>query len=137
MIRRMAAILAAIVVLGAPAAGATGSAPAVRSVTPDDRPSRWAGNVCLVAGLAMIAASFEISEQANDRYDDYLAATEPEAISNHYDRTVSLDRWASGTLIGGEALVATGLYLRFLRRPATTRVAWSLRPDRCAVSYRF
>jgi hypothetical protein len=132
----MAAILAAIVVLGARAAAAADE-PAVRSVALDDRPRHWVGNTCVVAGVALIVASFQIHERANRHFDDYLEATDPDEIARHYDQTVALDRWSSGTLIGGQVMIAGGLYLRFLRRPSTARVAMSLGPDRCAVSYRF
>ena len=135
MVRRMAATLAAIVVLGARAAAATDE-PTVRSVPLDEPQRHWLGNACLVAGVALIAASFEIQGHANHRFDDYLAATEPDEIGRLYDRTVTLDRWSSGTLIGGEVMMAGGLYLRFLRRPSS-RVAMWMAPDRCAVSYHF
>ena len=44
---------------------------------------------------------------------------------------------ACATLIGGEAFIATGLYLRFLRHPSPSRVGLSLTPRRCALSLRF
>jgi len=136
MVRRMAAVLAAIVVFSSGSAAAD-DAPQVRSVPVEGRTQHWLGDLCIVTGIALIATSFELQGHANARYDDYLAATDPPEISRLYEETVALDRWSSGTLIGGQAFVAGGLYLRFLRRPSPQRVAFSVGPSRCAVSYHF
>lgn len=91
----------------------------------------------MATGAGLIAWSFVLGDRANDTYEDYLAASEPGAITELYDETVRLDRWSSATLITGEVLVVTGLYLRFLRRGGGDRMAVAIGPRRCALSYRF
>ena len=63
----------------------------------------------------MIGSSFILADHANHTYDEYLAATDPAEIAELYDRTVRYDRLASAALLGGEVMVAVGLYARFLR----------------------
>jgi len=96
----------------------------------------WA-YLALVAGAAMIGGSFVLAEQADDTYGEYLAATDPGQIEELYDRTVVYDRAAQASLLTGEALVVTGLYLRFIRRPKPARIGLDLRPNRCALALRF
>ena len=49
-----------------------------------------------------------------------------------------MDRnWASASLLSGEALLVTAVYLRFIRRASPARLAMDLTPHRCAVSLRF
>jgi hypothetical protein len=92
---------------------------------------------CMVAGAGLIGASYLLENRANDRYAEYLLATDPGEITRLYHDTVTLDRLSSGSLLAGELLIATGLYLRFLRRPPTSRFDITLAPERCALSYRF
>ena len=87
-------------------------------------------------GAALIGASFLLGHQANDSYAAYLRETDPSRIQELFDRAVWLDRGSSGSLLLGESLVCLGLYGRFLRRPSGP-LAWSLSPQRCAVSYRY
>ena len=61
--------------------------------------------------------------QADQAYDAYLAAIEPDDITTLYDRTIRYDRLSSAALIGGNVLVATGLYLRFVHRTPPQRSA--------------
>ncbi len=91
----------------------------------------------LGAGVAMLGGSFLIHDRANRTYDRYLASSDPEEIGRLYDRTTTLDRLSGATLIAGEALLATGVYLRFLRTPRDARVSVALAPGRCAASWRF
>jgi len=91
----------------------------------------------MLAGAGLIGGSFVWRDQANERYDRYLEATDPAEISRLYDETTRLDRVSSGALIVGEVLIAAGLYLRFVRHPSTERVSLSVSPDRCALSLRF
>ena len=90
----------------------------------------------MVAGVGLVAGSFAVADHANRTYADYLASTDPDQIESLYDRTARLDRLASVTLLGGEALMATGLYLRFLRRPPPARLRVALLPGRCALAIR-
>ena len=77
-----------------------------------------------------------IARAADREYDRYLAASDPGEIERRFDRARRLDEWSSGTLITGEVLLATGITLRFLRRPSS-RVALEAGPSGCAVSCRF
>lgn len=99
------------------------------------RPHR-AATACFVAGVGLMAGSFSLARRADRAYDRYLSAQAPEDIGHWFDETRRFDRWSSGALLSGEALVATGLYLRFLRRPAPP-VALLVGPGACAVSFRF
>ena len=96
----------------------------------------WA-YVSIGAGFGLLGASTLLADRANDRYDEYQRATDPESVRRLYDETLTLDRFSTGTLLSGQVLIATGLYLRFLRRPATSRVALDVGPSRCALSLRF
>lgn len=96
----------------------------------------WA-YVTIGSGAALVGASFLLARRANDTYDAYLRETDEGQIERLFDRTVLFDRAASGSLLGGEALICAGLYMRFLRRPSTARVGVTLEARRCAVSYRF
>ena len=91
----------------------------------------------LLTGASLIGASYVLADRANDRYAQYLSATDPEEITHLYNETVTLDRLSSGSLLTGEVLIATGLYLRFLRRPPTSRLDLTLGPTRCALAWRF
>jgi hypothetical protein len=142
MTRRVAALLAVLPLqLGSgPAACAYAQAaapfPVVQSAPVVHRPHLVA-DLTLIGGAAMIGSSFLWGNRANQTYSDYLAETDPARIVALYDRTAHYDRLSSASLLGGEALVAAGLYLRFIRHPATERVGLSLGPDRCALSLRF
>lgn len=107
--------------------------------SPARRSYVWA-YTCLASGALFIAGSFVFADRANREYERYLAATEPAEIARLYDRTVLSDRLSSGTLLGGEALIAAGLYLRFLRHgPGSSASPVSIRitPRRCALAWRF
>jgi hypothetical protein len=139
---RLAALLAACALISraAPAAGATPLAAAPFPVVEEARtpePSHTAAYSCMVAGAALVAFSFRLSQRADHYYDEYLLAIEEARIEHLYDRTLRYDRWSRASLLGGEALLATGLYLRFVRRPSPPRAQLELAPDRCAVSVRF
>lgn len=92
---------------------------------------------CLFAGAVLIGSSFVIQDKADETYDDYLAATDPAEIDALYSRTVTYDRWGRVTLLGGEALVVAGLYLRFLHRPASRSLELAVSPQRWALRARF
>lgn len=141
--RATAVSIALPVVLAVALAGAEGAqaqaAPAFPEVpyTPE-RPVSYAwAYASLGAGLALIGGSFILGERADDAYRDYLAATDPATIETLYDRAVRYDRLGSASLLGGEVLLVTGLYLRFLRSPRPPRVSLAVAPDRCALSWRF
>ena len=96
----------------------------------------WA-YAALIAGAGCVGFSYTIAHRADRIYHEYLAETDPGRIADLYDQTVVLDHAASATLFTGEGLVATGVYLRFLRRARAPRTAILLGPDRCALAWRF
>lgn len=123
-----------------PAACATAQAAAAFPVVPLDQHesrSHLGAYLLIGAGVALGAGSFVIARDADRSYDRYLNETDPGRIEGLYDRTVHLDRWSRATLLGGEALLAGGLYLRFIRRPPVERVTLIVAPDRCALAWRF
>ena len=117
----------------AQAAGPFEEVPAGTAPAP---PHRWA-YLSLAAGAGLVGLSFALTDRANRAYDEYLVATAPGDVGRLYDRAVRYDRWSATALLTGEALVATGVWLRFLHRPASRRLSFAVAPDRCAVSLRF
>lgn len=99
--------------------------------------SHRAAYVCALAGAGLIGASFSLADAADRRYGEYLRETNPERIDARWRATVRADRTASGALLAGEALLAAGAYLRFLRAPDASRVALELGPSRCAIACSF
>lgn len=91
----------------------------------------------LASSVVLIGGSFVLTQQADDAYDAYLRETDPGRIETYYDRAVLYDRVASGSLLAGELLLVTGIYLRFLRHPQDRRIQFALGPGRCALSLRF
>jgi len=91
----------------------------------------------LIAGAGLIVGSFSFHDRANDAYDEYLVASDGAEIQRLFDRAERFDRLSTGSLLAGEALFATGLYLRFLRRPSPSRFSISAGVDHCRVAYRF
>jgi hypothetical protein len=137
--RIVAAMLAATVVSGGIAAPGSARAAPFEEVPldGDGHLSHRAAYVCLASGLGLIGASFEFSRRANREYDRYLESSDPAEIVRRFDRTGHYDRLSNGSLIAGEVLLATGLYLRFLRPRPGAKVTLSLDPGRCSVSWRF
>jgi len=142
MTRGMAAMLAALLLayVLTPAASAFAQAaepfPEVKVPRASERTHRWA-YITMLAGVGLAGASFAFESRADDTYDRYLASTEPGEITDLYDRAQRYDQISTATLIGGEVLFATGLWMRFLRRGTSDRLAMEVRPTRCALSLRF
>jgi len=131
-------MLAAMIVCGplsAAPARADGPFETVPLPVPTPRPHR-AAYVCLAGGTGLMVASIVFARRADHAYDRYLAASAPDEIQRRFSETARYDRWSSGSLLTGEALLAAGLYLRFLRRPSAP-VSVALGPGRCAVCCRF
>jgi len=121
--------------LSAACAHAQAAAPfPVVNTAPPPSPSHALSNSCLAAGIVLIGSSFLFEHQADQNYNAYLAAIDPGEISILYDRTITDDRLSAAALIGGNLLVATGLYLRFVHPAASQRVSLVLGPQRCAVT---
>jgi len=91
----------------------------------------------MIGGVAMVGGSFVLRDAANDTYDDYLTATDPDEIASLYDRTTTYDRLSSASLVAGELFLVGGLYLRFLRPQKTSRLSVTIGPERCALAYSF
>ena len=110
--------------------------PEIPIVTEEPPSYAWA-YVALGSGVALVGGSFLLSEHADHTYQEYLESTQPGRIESLYDRTVLYDRLAGGGLVAGELLLATGIYLRFVRRPRSARMTLDLGPRRCALAYHF
>jgi hypothetical protein len=122
------------------AACASAQAASAFPEVPLDRPAPrsygWA-YAALGSGVALIGGSFLMTRSADRAYQDYLSETDPARIEDLYDRAVFYDRVASGSLLTGEALLVTGVYLRFLHNPREPRLGLAVAPGRCALSLRF
>jgi hypothetical protein len=140
-----AALILAAVLAAAPPMSACARAQAASSspfeVVPrhtSGRSSHRAAYVAAIAGVGLIAASFPLEHEADRRYAEYLSETDVTKLDEMFAATQRMDRIASGSLLAGEALIATAVWLRFVHRPAAeSRVSLALRSDRCALSYRF
>lgn len=91
-----------------------------------------------LAGAGLVAGSFPLAAEADHRYALYLSETDVARIDERFQATTRMDRLASSTLLAGEGLLATAVWLRFLHpRRETDRVTFKVEPARCAVSLRF
>jgi hypothetical protein len=94
----------------------------------------WAS---LLTGAGLVGLSFALTDRANQSYDDYLVATDPGRAEHLYDRATRYDRLSAASLLAGEALVASAVWLRFIRPRPAPRLTLVAEPDRCAVALRF
>ena len=117
-------------------AQAVAAFPEVR-LQPETNPSHTFAYATLLAGAALIGVSYEFERRADREYERYRTETDVARIGTLYDRTINLDRWSNASLLGGEALLAAGVYLRFLRRPAPSHVVLTAGITRCSVTWRF
>lgn len=142
MFRVTAAALAACIVLELLGPAGRGEAQAAEPfrVVPIEAPARrshtWA-YVTLAGGAGLVGISFTFARRADDAYAEYLVSTDLGSLDVLYDRAVRNDQLSHSSLLTGEALIAFGLYLRFIRRPTVGRLSLSLLPSRCGVSCRF
>lgn len=143
MLKRIALALAGLLALppvvisaAAPPEPAAEPFPVVVVPAPPERSHRGAW-IALAAGAGLVAGSFVLHERANRSYRDYLHSGDPAELDLLFDRATSLDRWSGGTLIAGEVLLATGVYLRFLRGPGTSRFSLAAAPGRVSAQWRF
>ena len=142
MKRIVAAVLAASLIIESllPAACAARQAAGPFEPVPIEPPARASHRLAhgsLLAGAGLVGLSFALTDRANRSYDRYLASTSPAEIGRLYDDAVRFDRLSAASLLTGEALIVTGIWLRFLRRPAPQRVALTVGTRRCAVALRF
>ncbi len=134
---RRASVLAAALTLAACAPARAADPFPVVEMHEAKRPSHRLAYATLLAGAGLVAGSFALGERANTLYDDYHRATDPAEVDRLWTRTVHYDRLSSAAMIGGQGLLVTGLWLRFLRHPGDSRWSASLGPSSCAVSLRF
>ena len=131
------ALLSALLVAALPAACAHAQAaapfPVVDTSPPPSHSHAWS-NASIATGVALIGSSFLLEHQADQAYAAYLVASEPSDITTLYDRTILYDRLSGAALIGGNVLIATGLYLRFVHRSGPERVRFALTPSGCIVT---
>jgi hypothetical protein len=90
-----------------------------------------------LAGAALVGASFPLSAEADRRYERYLVEVDPGRMEDHFRGAERMDRWSTAALLTGEALLATAVWLRFVRGSPHERVALEVRPARCALALRF
>lgn len=143
---RLAALLVAVLASGTPAgaawAQAASPAPAdtaspfevVARSTTVRQSSKWVW-ITAIAGAALVGASFPLADEADRRYTAYLEETDEARIDERFHATQNMDRLASGALLAGEGLLATAVWMRFVR--GERRVALDVRTDRCALAVRF
>ncbi len=141
MMRFLAALLAAgLLAPMLPAAGARAQAAVPFESVPLERPAgrpHLLAYSCMLAGAGLVGASFALNDRADRSYHQYLVAIPPADFDRLYHRAVLQDRLSAGALLAGEGLIAAGVWLRFLHRPATERVGLVVEPGLCAVSLRF
>jgi len=104
---------------------------------PKDRTPHKLAWACALTGVGLIVASFPLSDKADDLYADYLAETDPLKVEDAFTATQRADHIASASLLVGEGLVVTAVWLRFVRRPHPPPATLVLLPDRCAIRVRF
>lgn len=90
-----------------------------------------------LAGVALVATSFPLSDEADRRYEKYLVELDVSRMDEHFRGAQRMDRYSAAALLTGEVLLATAVWLRFVHEPRRQRVALDLRPDRCGVALRF
>ncbi|MBI1797919.1 MAG: hypothetical protein HY076_07600 [Candidatus Eisenbacteria bacterium] len=142
MARIAAALFAACLMFEIPVTAARAEPAAVEPfravpLDPPARQSHLGAYATCITGAALVGLSFSLTHRADRAYAEYLVSTDPAQIDVLFDRAARYDHLSQASVLTGEALIAAGLYLRFIRRPSTQRVAVSLEPTRCAVSYRF
>jgi hypothetical protein len=138
---RLAAPLLAAVLAAATPLSARAQADTPFEVVPrpagGQRSHRLAYGTAL-AGVGLVIASFPLEHAADQRYAAYLRETDVTKLDERFAATERMDRIASGSLLVGEALLATAVWLRFVHHPgAPHRVTLALAADRCALSLRF
>ncbi len=93
--------------------------------------------ISALTGAALVGVSFPLADEADRRYDTYLSETDVARIDERFRATQRMDRLASGSLLTGEALLATAVWLRFVRGDHHERVSLDFQPSRCALALRF
>lgn len=140
---RLAAPLLAVVLAAAPPLAAFACAqgetpfevvPRQSTGQPSHRLAYWTA----LAGAGLVIASFPLEHAADQRYAEYLRETDVTKLDERFAATERMDRLASGSLLVGEALIATAVWLRFVHHPGVQhRMTLAFGADRCALALRF
>ena len=149
---RLAALMLAAVACGTPAPVAGAEPPAappfeiVQSRKDDGKSHKLALGAAIV-GAVLVGVSFPLAAEADSRYDAYLVETDPDQIEERFQSTLTMDRYARASLLVGELLLATAVWMRFVHSPNESRLSagttperlltLDVRPDRCALALRF
>lgn len=104
-----------------------------RSSTPRQS-AKWVW-IAAITGAALVGVSFPLADEADRRYNAYIAETDVTRLDERYNSTQRMDRLSSGTLLAGEGLLATAVWIRFVR--GDRRVGFDMRMDRWALALRF
>ena len=136
---RLAALVVAALVVGAPRGASAQAAPfEVMPLRPSEKPSHRLAWITAIAGAGLVAGSFPLAAEADQRYQRYLDETDVSRLDERFRATERMDRLASGVLLTGEALLATAVWLRFVRHPGhESHLTFALEPRRCACVLRF
>ena len=148
---RLAALMLAAMACGTPgwAAGADApTAPPFEVIPPrsnEGHSHRLAWGTA-IAGVVLVGASFPLANEADRRYDAYLAETDVDQIEEQFQSTLRMDNYAKASLLVGEVLLATAVWMRFVHTSHESRVTTAesrerftlhVRPGRCALALRF
>jgi hypothetical protein len=148
---RLAALVLAALACGTPARAAGAGAPAaspfeVVPAPPGGGTSHKLAWGAAIAGVVLVGVSFPLANEADRRYDAYLAETDVEQIEERFQATLRMDNLAKASLLAGEVLLATAVWIRFVHsknesrvagREPSERLSLDVRPDRCALALRF
>ena len=141
----------AAVAVGTPAPAAAADPPArspfeVVQKSPPPRVTHKLALGTAVVGVLLVGASFPLASEADRLYEDYLGETDVEQIEDRFQATLRMDNLAKASLLAGELLLATAVWMRFVHSSNDSRVATGerterlrleVRPDRCALALDF
>jgi hypothetical protein len=131
------------------AAGADAPAAAPFEVVPtrpDEGRSHKLALGIAITGAVLVGASFPLAAEGDRRYEAYLAETDVAQIEDRFQATLQMDNYAKASLLVGELLLATAVWMRFVRHSdephaarldTPERLTLDVRPDRCALALRF
>ncbi len=113
---------------------------------PDEGRSHKLALGIAITGVVLVGASFPLASEGDRRYEVYLAETDVSQIEDRFQATLKMDNYAKGSLLVGELLLATAVWMRFVhhsddsqpaRLDTPERLTLDVRPDRCALALRF
>ena len=125
--RRLSVLLLALALVASrpDAAADPGDDTSLAPSAPPSFLSRHRRSLLIATGAGAAAtgvAALVLRRQANEKYEAYQEAADPERIAALYDETTSLDNQAAACFIASEVLFVTALYLGFFVEPARVRL---------------